>query len=305
LLLTVPNPVTAVHELGHALGLPHAEGAGRPPTADEGAPVPLPYPGIGGVGYSPLERGTVYDKADTSDIMSYAPRRWTSPKTWQFMFDEIRAESGVSGPKRIARTAAAAPRYERRRLVSGVVVNDKATIIDPVTVDSAEPPASGPVVARVVGLDDKGHAVAAADIHGEPAPAHSEPAPFLVALSPTGRIASLQVQQRGKALARLRASKHRPRGRFVRLRKRASAKRPLRVRWAAKDRDRHDRLSVVLLARRGRGEWQTITMGPARFRAPVDLKSLGKGKKLALRLMVSDGFTTTAVTRRVRVAGRG
>jgi hypothetical protein len=184
--------------------------------------------------------------------------------------------------------------------VSGVVINGEATIIDSLVTDARAPAASGPVVARLAGLDRHGRQVAKADIHGNPNPPPDEPPPFLAALPASDRIVSVAVQPTGggKPLAKLKASKHAPKGRFLRLPKRASAKKPLTVRWAASDRDRRDRLSVILQARRGRRAWQTITMGPARFKAAVDPKALGSGKKLGLRLVVSDGFTTATVNSR-------
>ena len=122
----------------------------------------------------------------------------------------------------------------------------------------------------------------------------------MVELPNKKRIASLEVvsSRGGKPLARLRASKHAPKGRFLKLPRRARAERPLTVRWKASDRDRRDDLSVLLLARRGQSRWRTIVLGPAQGRIAVEPSTLGKGKALRLRLRVSDGFNTTAATSR-------
>jgi hypothetical protein len=39
-------------------------------------------------------------------------------------------------------------------------------------------------------------------------------------------------------------------------------------------------------------------MGPARAKTTINPKALGRGKKLRLRLLVSDGFTTSKVDAR-------
>jgi hypothetical protein len=109
---------------------------------------------------------------------------------------------------------------------------------------------------------------------------------------------------RRKPLARLTASKHAPTARFRRLPRRVSARGTLKVGWTARDRDR-DRLSVVLQGRRGKGRWKTVTLGPARGKASLQPRTLGAGKRLRLRLLVSDGLRTSVVNARpIAVRGR-
>jgi hypothetical protein len=60
----------------------------------------------------------------------------------------------------------------------------------------------------------------------------------------------------------------------------------------ATDRDRDDRLSVLLLARRGHGAWRSLVTGPARGSLGLRPKTLGGRGSLTLRLEISDGFNT-------------
>jgi hypothetical protein len=312
------------HEFGHTFGLTHA--SGRSPTNVPPGGTALPYPGIGGVGYKvfpALGLGTVFDKSTTSDIMSYDASQWTSPRTWQFMYQQILAESGAIRPRAVTPRAASttkAPVTRRldatdnapvtRRLVGGVVQGDKTVILDSLVTKAATPDASGPPAAIVVARDAHGRSLAQAPVRGTPEAEQGESRPslpFVVALPDKKQIASLEVLPtgKGKPLALLRRSKHRPKGRWLKLPKRASAARQLTLRWRATDRDRRDTLSVLLLGRRGTGKWRTIALGPAAGSMKVDPKTLGTGNKLGLRMLVSDGLITTVVNARpIKLAGR-
>lgn len=67
------------------------------------------------------------------------------------------------------------------------------------------------------------------------------------------------------------------------------------MRWRSADRDRGDKLTVMLLARRGRGAFRAIVLGPATGSFGLVPRKLGRRGKLSLRLQVSDGFTTTVL----------
>ena len=312
MLLTVPDPETAVHELGHNLGLPHTLGFGN--VAD-GA-VALPYIGIGGAGYEPFGGFVeIHDKLRYGDVMSYSPLRWTSPNSWDRMFEAILARSGASLQTAGAGRAAAAatgmrpppggPALRTRRLVSGIVTGKQGVILRSFVAGAAKPMNIGTVIGRIVARDKRGREVRTLKVRGSSPRAEGETPPFTIALPASKRIRSLTLLPATgtKPADHLKASKHAPKGRLLRVPRRASAKRTLKLAWRASDRD-SKKLTVTLLARRGKSAWHTIGTGPARFKTFVDPRPLGKGKKLRLRLLISDGFNTTTTTARITLTRR-
>jgi WD40-like Beta Propeller Repeat len=303
LVLLGPRPAVFAHELGHTLGLTHA--TGRNQSLVPAGAIPLPYAGIGGVGTQPGAGGVteMFSSAAVGDLMSYDVDTWTSPKTWEFMYGRILAESGAIQPQATtARARVSAKKPWVRRVVSGVLRGTDTTIHSLVAT-AASPAVSGPSAARVVARNARGKVVARAAIRGVPQRSAGESAatlPFLVTLPARKRIVSLQVLPRrgGKPLARLRASRHAPKGRFLKLPRRARAKKTLTVRWTASDRDRRDALSVQVLARRAKSGWRSLALAPAKGSLAVPPSRLGTGKRLRLRLRISDGFRTTVVDAR-------
>ncbi|HEX6581980.1 MAG TPA: hypothetical protein VF056_00160 [Thermoleophilaceae bacterium] len=300
LVLTDAQPDTTVHEFGHNLGLSHTLGYG---DVVPGNAFALPYIGIGGAGYENFaDFLEIHDKLRWGDVMSYSQYAWTSPSTWHQMFDAILGESGASSAGSAARPSAAAratvSARRSRRLASGFIVGGEGVLLRSIVADAAKPIGFGRVIGRVVARDRGGHKIATVKVRGNTSIAPDETLPFTVSLPASKRVASLVLLPSAgrKPLARLAASRHAPVARFVRVPKRASARKRLKVPWRASDRDR-DNLSVVLLAKRGRRPWETVAMGPARHKATVDPRALGSGKRLRLRLLVSDGFNTTATMR--------
>ena len=323
--VNLSGTLIAVHELGHTLSLWHVPGLNR--DAVDAFLHPLPYSGIGGVGHDPDRPRKRIDKTTFSDLMSYSQPQWTSPQTWQRMFEEILGRSGgplavpsvarASSPPLLLRPATA-PRgpapgpATRRRLVGGVVFGEKSYIYKSLVADARAPKAKGPVAARLVGLDRNGHEVADVPIRGKRHVPFREAPPFLVSLPASDRIVALELRSasRRKVLDKLKASDSTPKGGFLRLRRHARAGKPFAVRWRATDADNNS-LTVTLLARRG-GAWQPLATGPAAFHARLRPWTLGRGKKLRLRLLISDGFNTSTVkakavrlrcTPRVRTGG--
>jgi hypothetical protein len=187
--------------------------------------------------------------------------------------------------------------------VTGVIAGRRGAILRSLVAEALPPEATkGPLAGRILARDGKGRVLASAPIRSS---GNADEPPFVVALPATSRAASLVLvgPKGNKPLDRLKASRHAPRGRFLKLARRARAKRPLTVRWRATDRDR-DLLSVILQARRGKSAWRTIALGRARGSASVDPAALGKGTTLRLRLRVGDGLRTSVVKpRAVRLRG--
>jgi Tol biopolymer transport system component len=297
ILILRPEPTLLAHELGHSLGLHHTLGLNGEPS--HGAP--LPYAGIGGVGYGDMPNLFVRPALGYSDLMSYGSPTWTSPATWWRMHQAIVGH--IPSARRPAASASRAGRAAARRswrLVSGYLAGKRGGLFSSLVADATKPEDEGPTAGQLVALDRRDRIIGRTKIKGTQLDEGSgKTLPFVVALPPTAKAVALQLRTAGGSkLATLRRSAHAPSGRFLRLPRRARAGKALTVRWKASDRDRRDRLSVVVQARRARKAWRTITMGPARGKASVKPSMLGAGRKLRLRLLVSDGFTTSKVDAR-------
>jgi WD40 repeat protein len=283
-----PVSKTFVHEFGHTVGLRHAVGY----NVQGGNAVPLPYPGIGGIGYGPAPTVGAYDWLFTSDLMSYSTPWWTSPKTWQTMYDAMLTATPAPAPR-----AARAPQVRSRRLVTGIVgEKGDGVILESLVVPASAPEHAGPVIGRLVARDPRGKRVATVAVHGTAGAFHP---PFIAELPASARVGSLELLPKagGKPLDRMKASRHAPSGRFRRLPRKANPGKSLSVAWTARDRDR-DPLTVVVQARRSGRRWTTLATATERGKASVVPRSLGAGKRLRLRLLIGDGLRTAVADAR-------
>ena len=79
-----PAETTMAHELGHALGLPHA-----PCGLDNAGPFPYPEAKIGSWGYGFVSK-TLKDPEETYDLMSYCDPAFISDYNFEKLFERIR-----------------------------------------------------------------------------------------------------------------------------------------------------------------------------------------------------------------------
>ncbi len=300
--------VTTAHELGHTLGLFHRQGINS--TTPLG--LPLPYRGIGGVGYAFVDEGLdvgqidqIFTADDAGDLMSYDKRTWTSPLTWERMFNTIREGSGLplvrqptsTGEGRVPALRDDEPAARTLRVVSGGITKNGAVIFDSTVVKTVAPASAGPIAGRIIAFDAAGHSVAATPVRGAPEVFENgvRALPFVVALPADASIATLVLRgPDGSVLAERHRSTTAPVGHFIDLPASVRANRGLTVHWAATDGDGNE-LSVMLFAHRGTRPWRLVAMGLPRSSAVVRPRSLGSSGQLQLRLLINDRFRTIHV----------
>ena len=131
-------PQTAVHEVGHLHGLPHAPGCGA-----QGADPNYPYPDgtIGVWGYS-TPRKQLFAPDATVDMMTYCTPIWISDYNYIKLFERIRFVNGL-GAKILPPQDAVPASYER----VAVGLDGVARWLEPLELDSA--PGGEPITAQV------------------------------------------------------------------------------------------------------------------------------------------------------------
>jgi hypothetical protein len=135
------SPQTAVHEVGHLHGLPHAPG--KPECQADGPDPNYPYDhGVIGVwGYS-TPRQQLFAPDATFDMMSYCSPIWISDYNYVKLFERVRLVNGVAA-KVLPPEDAVPGTYERIT----VGLDGLARWLDPLELDV--PPGGEPVTAHV------------------------------------------------------------------------------------------------------------------------------------------------------------
>ena len=313
---------SSAHELGHALGRPHASpscgGDGEDwqpdqtglirgfaldrttspyrvfatPAAIDGPPATLPA--------SSGDQNAFYD------LMSYCPgdfNAWISVKGWIDTISRWRDgvfHSAAAAAPAQPRLAAAAPRLQ---VNAAVGAGDAVTILGvrPLTPKPQAGLSATPY--RLVVRDAAGAAIADVPMAGRTLHVdRGGRAPTtLEAAAPVdpAKARSVEITRGGAVVARRTRSAHAPTGRFLRPGKGVLVGRGdrLDIRWQAADADR-DALDVTVewSARGGRpGTWRSIFLGPNGGKVAVPSDYFAGSGNAFLRLRISDGFNETTV----------
>ena len=307
---------SSAHELGHALGRPHAS---QSCGGDDGEPWPPDQVGLlGGFG---LDRSaapyrvfatppdldatppTGRDARAFYDLMSYCSfesNAWISVKGWTDTINLWR--NGRFGGGALQRSQAAAP--AGRLQVNATVDPGGAVQIRSVRPLTPRPqPGSSASPYRLVARNAAGAVLSdtpmlqrtlITDRGGRPPTALEGAAPVDPAAA-----AAVEITSGGTVVARRVRSANAPTARFLSPRRGTlvGRERRLNIRWQAADAD-GDKLDATVewSARGGRpGTWRSIFLGPSGGTTAVPSEYFAGTAEAVLRLRVSDGFNETVV----------
>ena len=317
---SIGRPLTAAaHELGHALGLPHADttcgGNADQQTGEPWGPdnqgriqglgfVRRPLPG-----YFTWSWRVDTDAAPVFDLMSYCPagaggndaNHWLSARNWNRTFAELRAFA-ARRPARAARLAAAAA---GRGFVAGVAGPSGARItqVAQAAAGTLVPTAVPASPLQVRALDAAGRELATAGAELEPID-HGEDSATFAAPIPDGTTA-VELWSGARLLDRSQRTRP-PTVRVTAPRRgtRVGARGRLDVRWTARDADGDALNASIDYAADGR-TWRNVFSGPSTGRVAIPAAYLTRGTRGRVRVTVDDGFTrASAVSSPLRAAGR-
>ena len=326
---SIGQPLTAAaHELGHALGLPHADsdfvfggifggaasGCGGNSDGEVGEPwLPDGQGRIQGVGFVRRPRLGSFtwswrvdaDASPVFDFMSYCASSdataWLSPRNWNRTFAELRAFAARHA-SRAARLAAAGT---GRGFVVGVAGPSGARIARVVQAEAGTlaPAAVPSSPLQVRALDAAGRLLGTVGADVEPIH-HDEDAATFAAPIPDGTVA-VELWSGAGMLDRAQRS-HPPTVRVTAPRRgtRVGAHGRLDVRWTARDADGDALYASIDYAADGH-TWRNVFSGPSTGRATIPASYLTRGVRGRVRVTVDDGFTrASAVSAPLRAAGR-
>lgn len=313
---------SSAHELGHALGRPHAskscggdDGEGWPP--DETGLIQgfgldrrtTPYR----VFATPLELEQAPPASGDSrafyDLMSYCafagsgdPNAWISVKGWTDFINRWRG--GVLQPAALSRAAAVAPRTAGTLQVNASVdAAGGARILSVRPLTPKPQPGLSPTLLRLVVRDAAGAVLSDIPMSGRTFVVDRGGAPPTVveaaaAVDPAAA-ASVEVMRDGVVLARRERSPNAPVSAFLSPRKGQLVGRgeKLSIRWRASDPDGGPLEATLEWSSRGGrpGTWRTVSIGPDGGSVALPSDYFAGSAEAALRLRINDGFNETVV----------
>ena len=305
------SPLTSVtHEIGHALGRPHAAFACGAEDTDKKGPAETWPPDemgyIHGVGIDrrtfpyELKAPGVGFQPPWFDFMSYCSSRsdvntWTSDRGWDDIANLYRAEVMRAAERRardVARPSAAGHSLE----VTGIITSAGAKIIkvggEPLPPLQSEPNSGLELVARNSGGEEvRRVGMAVEDTHADFEGGGE--VLFFTARIPAADVAAVEVESEGTIVADRSRTPHRPKVRIISptAGMKVGAGRNVAVRWEATDEDGDPLLATVAYSPNGGQSWRTIFVGPSDGEAQLPSRFFTGSSEARVRVDINDGFS--------------
>ncbi len=310
------RPLTsAAHELGHALGAPHADfataKADNPCGGNSDGQVGEPWPAdqhgrLQGLRFDRTTGAREYDSAGLRlfDFMSYCAREeiaGLSAFNW-WRFQRKLVSLSASSPTTNARSTRSLRADGPSGFVTGFVLNGEAVITDVVPANPDNVPvgsvAGSPL--RIQGTDAAGGP--AGDVGATIRPSSEGGGATFIAPLPAGA-EKIAVTSGGAVLAE-RAKSTPPTVKVLSPRKGTRVRKRLTVSWKASDPDGDVLSATVQFSANGTSGWRTLYEGPSSGTVTAPAGLLSAGRRARVRVRVNDGFSAAqAVSSPFRAAG--
>ena len=308
------NGLTAAHEVGHTLGLPHAScshGEGLDGAGGCDADHRPAHARLGGNGYSVKTLTRYPEEIDADrhheDLMSYGGPRWVSTTTYGRLLTELENRAGDSGVAGLRRSAGSRPD-------DGAATRAVGSPRDSLVVTATVGPGSSSSIGRAVrltvasrplglagthalrALDGAGQTVAVHRFDLNPTAIHGPPITVAGATFPDPeRIAALTIESSETVLARRDASPASPTVAWTD----PPSPNPFeaagtrRVSWTAGDGDGEELSYVVQFSRDGATGWRTLDPQVPGLTYDVDLARLPSTTSGRFRVIATDGLRSS------------
>jgi hypothetical protein len=307
---------TSAHELGHSLGLPHADGGiskdltsgtcGGALSGQLGEPWPPDGAGrLQGVAWNGAARADT-PESPLFDVMSYCandgpgstPDPLLSARNWNHSMVELQQFNAARERTTVSAAAAGGA------FTSGVVGPDGSAEIDrvfPAAAGNLVPASEPGSTLRIRALDANGGELKEVGAHVKLLSDVDSVAIFTAPV-PAGAD-SVELLSGGAVVDRVSRSEP-PEVRLLSPRRGMRVGRSLDVRWKASDPDGDPLLSTVEYSPNGRSGWRTVFTSEDARRATIPGRSLEASRKARVRVTVNDAFGQARVrSAPFRVAG--